>query len=43
MGKEYCEGRKGQDEKSLRNEQTTFEWGTNMKRGIVAKWPIALT
>lgn len=28
MGKEYCEGENGPDEKSLRNEQTKFEWGT---------------
>lgn len=28
MGKEYCEGQNGPDEKSLRHEQTKFEWGT---------------
>lgn len=37
MGKEYCEGQNGQDEKSLRNEQTTFEQGTEYEGGNCGK------
>lgn len=37
MGKEYYEGQNSQDEKSLKNEQTEFEWGTEYEKGNCGK------
>lgn len=37
MGKEYCEGHNSQNEKSLRNEQTEFESGTEYEKGNCGK------
>lgn len=37
MEREYCEGHNSQDEKSMRNEQTEFEWGIEYEKGNCSK------